>query len=264
MSRLEYLFRVISYSFESGSTNNKLIEVKMKLKIGIMIFLLFSMTVNSIFSSGNSEIKDEAADMNSVSMSGKVENGLRVIPVELSGENIILDVYRGDYIVIKVSDGKSHHLVIPSLEVDNQIPVPEDEKPYIKMKETGSIAFFLDDISGTINIINFDGPRYWELSTQEGADLIKDIDPFILDVRTEGEYKEGHLEEAFLLPVQILEQEIGLIDEYKDRDILIYCRSGNRSTVASKILLDAGFTNVYNLRYGINGWSSEGLPIVVE
>ncbi len=112
--------------------------------------------------------------------------------------------------------------------------------------------------------VDFEGLGYWELSSDEGADLIKNIDPFILDVRTKGEYLEGHLEDAYLLPVQILEREIGLIEKYKDQDILIYCRSGNRSTAASKILLDAGFTNVYNLRYGINEWTAKGYPVVVE
>ena len=113
-----------------------------------------------------------------------------------------------------------------------------------------------------ITVLDFQGSRYWEVTSLEGSDLIKNIGPFILDVRTEGEYQQGHLEEAFLLPVQVLEKEIGLIEKYKDQDILIYCRSGNRSTVASKILLDAGFTNVYNLRYGTSGWISEGYPVV--
>jgi rhodanese-related sulfurtransferase len=112
--------------------------------------------------------------------------------------------------------------------------------------------------------VDFEGPGYWELSSDEAADLIKNINPFILDVRTKGEYLKGHLEGAYLLPVQILEREIELIEKYKDQDILIYCRSGNRSTVASKILLDSGFTNVYNLRYGINEWIAKGYPVVVE
>lgn len=112
--------------------------------------------------------------------------------------------------------------------------------------------------------VDIEGPGYWELSSDEADDLIKNINPFILDVRTKGEYLKGHLEDAYLLPVQILEREIGLIEQYKDQDILIYCRSGNRSTVASKILLNAGFTNVYNLRYGLNEWTAEGYPVVVE
>ena len=106
--------------------------------------------------------------------------------------------------------------------------------------------------------------RYWEVNSKEGADLIKNSEPFILDVRTDAEYAEGHLQDSYLLPVQVLSEQISLIEKYKDQDILIYCRSGNRSTVASKILLDAGFTNIYNLRYGIKGWIADGYSVVLE
>lgn len=237
----------------------------MNRQITILILLFISLAVQNVFGLGNNESKNTEAELNlNTAMSGTVENGLRIIPVKTDGEDILLTVYRGDYIVINSNDGKSHNLVIPSLDVDRQIPVSENEKPYIKMKETGDIEFSIDDIKGVIRVIDFEGPRYWELTSAQGADLIKNINPFILDVRTKGEYLEGHLEDAYLLPVQILEREIGSIEKYKDQDILIYCRSGNRSTVASKILLDAGFTNIYNLRYGISGWSSEGYSVVVE
>ncbi len=219
-----------------------------------------------MFGFGNPEIK-ESNDMNNsgtASVSGSMENGLRVLPLNIDDKDVTYTVYRGDYIVFIVNDGAPHQLVIPALDINNQIPVPENEKPYIKMKETGVIEFSIDDSQGLIEVIDYNGPRYWEVTSKEGADLINNINPFILDVRTEGEYLQGHLENSFLLPVQVLENEIGLIEKYKEQDILIYCRSGNRSTVASKILLDAGFTNVYNLRYGISGWESDGYNIVVE
>lgn len=238
----------------------------MNRQIKIIMTLLLFISIQSIFGSGKHEIK-ESDDMNNsetISVSGFMENGLRVLPFNLDNKDVTYTVYRGDYIVFKINEEASHQLVIPSLDIDNQIPVPENEKPYIKMKETGVIDFSIDDSKGLIKVIDFEGPRYWEVTSKEGADLIANIDPFILDVRTEGEYLQGHLENSFLLPVQILEDEIGSIEKYKDQDILIYCRSGNRSTVAAKILLDAGFTNVYNLRYGITEWISNGYDVVVE
>ncbi|MCK5153684.1 MAG: rhodanese-like domain-containing protein [Spirochaetales bacterium] len=238
----------------------------MNIKMKIILSLLLYISVQSIFGSGKPEIK-ESEDMNSngtVSVSGFMENGLRVLSANIDKKELTYTVYRGDYIVFKTSEGLSHRLIIPSLDIDKQIPVPENEKPYIKMKESGVLEFSIDELKGFIKVIDFQGPRYWEVTSKEGADLIKNINPFILDVRTEGEYQQGHLENSFLLPVQVLEDEIGLIEKYKDQDIFIYCRSGNRSTVASKILLDAGFTTVYNLRYGISGWTAEGYPVVVE
>ena len=53
-----------------------------------------------------------------------------------------------------------------------------------------------------------------------------------------------------------------VLDEVKARPLLVYCRSGNRSTVAAKLLIDAGFNDVINLRHGIVEWEREGLPIV--
>ena len=66
----------------------------------------------------------------------------------------------------------------------------------------------------------------------------------VIDVRTEAEWNTGHLEGAFLIEWQdILELSS---DIPKDEEIYLYCRSGNRSGKATKILLDAGYTNAKN------------------
>jgi rhodanese-related sulfurtransferase len=50
--------------------------------------------------------------------------------------------------------------------------------------------------------------------------------------------------------------------ELSDEPILIYCATGNRSTVASKLLIDKGFTRIFNLRHGIVDWVRNKYPIV--
>ena len=66
----------------------------------------------------------------------------------------------------------------------------------------------------------------------------------IIDVRTEAEWNTGHLEGAFHIEWQdILELSS---DIPKDEEIYLYCRSGNRSGKATKILLDAGYVNAKN------------------
>ncbi len=235
--------------------------MKKKIIITISIIILFSFGAIIAYSMGSREEKNENPKP---SVSGTVENGLRILPVRVGAGDISLTVFRGDYIVLKTEDGKSHRLVIPSLNYDSQIPVPEKEKPYIKMKVSGNIEFTVDDTKGIIKVIDFGGVNYQEVSSAEADALIKNIDPFILDVRTIGEYEEGHLENSFLLPVQVLKKEIAKIAEYNDQPILIYCRSGNRSTVASKILLDAGFTSIYNLRDGMKGWEADGFPVITD
>lgn len=76
----------------------------------------------------------------------------------------------------------------------------------------------------------------------------------LLDVRTPEEYQEGHLPGAILIPVQVLETQIEQIAEYKDRPVIVYCRSGNRSRTASRILADHGFTLIYDMDGGIRKW----------
>lgn len=84
---------------------------------------------------------------------------------------------------------------------------------------------------------------------------------FLLDVRTPGEYTDTHIPGAELIPLQELEARIEEIADYKDKPLLVYCRSGNRSRTAAQILRNQGFTEIYNLNRGIGEWISTGLPV---
>ena len=81
-------------------------------------------------------------------------------------------------------------------------------------------------------------------------------------MRTGGEFAGGHLEGAVLIPVQELARRGGELAAHKQDPVLIYCATGNRSTVAAKMLVDAGFEQVINVRRGIKEWMREGLPVV--
>lgn len=86
----------------------------------------------------------------------------------------------------------------------------------------------------------------------------------ILDVRNQIEYDDGHLENSLLIPVTELESRIDELTQYSDRDIIVYCRSGVRSSQASTILDSNNFTKVFNVHGGINAWESAGYPIIPE
>jgi rhodanese-related sulfurtransferase len=78
----------------------------------------------------------------------------------------------------------------------------------------------------------------------------------LLDVRTQEEYDEGHIEGAILLPYDtITASSIGLPAD-KASAVIVYCRSGRRSAIAAETLLSLGFTNVYDLG-GIQSWPYE-------
>jgi rhodanese-related sulfurtransferase/cbb3-type cytochrome oxidase subunit 3 len=86
----------------------------------------------------------------------------------------------------------------------------------------------------------------------------------ILDVRTQSEYDEGHLENAVLIPLTELESRIDEILPYKDTEIIVYCKVGGRSAQASSILDSNNFTKVFNVQGGITAWESAGYPIIHE
>jgi rhodanese-related sulfurtransferase len=84
----------------------------------------------------------------------------------------------------------------------------------------------------------------------------------ILDVRTPGEFAEGFIEGAQMIDFQSgnFETEIGTLD--KDLTYAVYCRSGNRSGQAVKVMQDAGFLNLFNLEGGVIDWANQGMPLV--
>lgn len=79
----------------------------------------------------------------------------------------------------------------------------------------------------------------------------------ILDVRTKEEFSEWHLKNAVNIPVQELEGRLDELEKYKDFEIIVYCKGGVRSKMASEILVKNGFKYVYNLSGGINEWKKQ-------
>ena len=98
------------------------------------------------------------------------------------------------------------------------------------------------------------------------SDLIakhkNNADFIILDVRTPQEFNNGHIEKAILLDFysKTYTDEFKRLD--KSKIYLIYCRSGNRSGKTLDLIKNMGFSRVYNMGQGINGWRSMGFPIV--
>jgi rhodanese-related sulfurtransferase len=172
-------------------------------------------------------------------------------------------VYRGDYIKFDITDVTGDaELKIPSLSINQSLNPDLQNAQYFKMKEIGLYPFTLGSITGQIEVVEYDKPQYRTLTANEAANLIRDQSPLILDVRTPQEYSSGRIENSFLIPVQELQTRYAELSEYKNDDIFVYCATGNRSTVAAKILIDNGFTRIHNLRYGIYEWAKNGLPVI--
>ncbi len=102
------------------------------------------------------------------------------------------------------------------------------------------------------------------MNVSEFSEKISEPGIVLLDVRTPGEFAEGFIEGAQLIDFQSgnFENEIAALD--KNATYAVYCRSGNRSGQAVKVMHDAGFHNVYNLNGGVIDWTNAGLPLVTN
>lgn len=80
----------------------------------------------------------------------------------------------------------------------------------------------------------------------------------LVDVRTPQEFNSGYIEGAVNIPLQNLTQRLDEIPA--DQPVVLYCRSGNRSSTAARMLTNAGYDQVYDLG-GVIDWQAQGLPL---
>ena len=101
------------------------------------------------------------------------------------------------------------------------------------------------------------GPVYQRITASQAKAMMAEGEPYILlDVRTEEEFSEKHIPGAILIPdFEIATRAEAELSD-KDALILVYCRSGRRSVDAAKVLVEMGFTNVYDFG-GILDWPYE-------
>lgn len=102
-----------------------------------------------------------------------------------------------------------------------------------------------------------DKKGYNIISAQEAKEIMDtNKTACVLDVRTLDEYNMGHIPNSICIPLDDIEDKVELIIPDKNKCILVYCRSGVRSRVASNKLLDMGYTNIDDFG-GINSWPYE-------
>ncbi len=129
------------------------------------------------------------------------------------------------------------------------------------MKKFCSVAFvcfiLLAALSGCVTTTKPpEKAQYTDITVQQAKDMIDRGEVFIMDVRTQEEYDAGHIKGSTLIPVQELDKALNKIP--RDKKILVYCRTGHRSVQASEILVNNGFTQVYNMKGGIVEWANSG------
>lgn len=228
----------------------------------IAALTLFSLILLSMGLLAGCQGSPDTAPADSAEVSGAIEGGLRVLTIDPAAADQHFTIYRGDYVRFQLTTGEAFTIEIPARETTKSYPVSGEDKPYVKFPAAGSFPFTVGETSGVIEALEFQAASYREVKGLEAAEVIANLDPVILDVRSKREFDGGHIEGAILIPVQEIQRRHGELAAHKDEPVFIYCRSGNRSTVAAKVLIDAGFQQIINLRPGIKDWVKSGLPVV--
>jgi len=104
-------------------------------------------------------------------------------------------------------------------------------------------------------------PATKNVGVDEFAKLRENKGAVVLDVRTEKEYKAGHIPNAKLIDIGSpdFEEKIGKLD--KSKTYIVHCAAGGRSARACKKMETLGFTNLVNLSSGFKGWEKAGKPV---
>ncbi len=101
-------------------------------------------------------------------------------------------------------------------------------------------------------------PDPLEITVSEAHDLVQGGTAVLIDVREPNEWTAGHAHPAKHVPLGALSLRLGQLP--RDREILVICRSGNRSLVGARLLTNAGF-KARSVAGGTLAWARNGLPL---
>ncbi len=99
------------------------------------------------------------------------------------------------------------------------------------------------------------------LGTLEATRLMNQPQTLVLDIRDGKDFAAGHLPRARHIPMGELEKRSGEIQKFRDKPVLVTCRNGNRSAGAARELKKLGFSNVFQLKGGLQAWEQASLPV---
>jgi rhodanese-related sulfurtransferase len=100
-----------------------------------------------------------------------------------------------------------------------------------------------------------------EIGTLEATRLMNQGPTLVLDIRDGTDFATGHLPKARHIPLKELSKRVDEIGKYKDKPVIVTCKTGTRSGAATRFLKQAGFTTVYQLKGGLAAWQQASLPV---
>ena len=120
-----------------------------------------------------------------------------------------------------------------------------------------AVLLILNEMSGVVT-----GEK--RLSPPEAVRLINDAQALVVDVRPPADFKKGHILNALNLPQTKLGERIGELGKDTARPIVVYCALGSVSAQAAHTLKKAGYSQVFPLKGGLNGWLAASLPVTTR
>lgn len=103
--------------------------------------------------------------------------------------------------------------------------------------------------------------KYQQVNTTQAVQILNQDTAVIIDVREDSEVRNGKIKGAKHIPLAQIKTRLVELESAKTKPVLVYCRSGSRSSHACALLSKAGFENVSNLAGGITAWESANLPV---
>ena len=101
-----------------------------------------------------------------------------------------------------------------------------------------------------------------KLSPMDATQLINREDAVVLDVRSDGEFNQGHIVNSVNIPQKSVQDQLSKLEKYRSRPIITACRTGQIAQGVGSVLRKNGFEQVYNLAGGLVAWEGANLPLV--
>ncbi|MDP8163166.1 rhodanese-like domain-containing protein [Pasteurella skyensis] len=125
------------------------------------------------------------------------------------------------------------------------------------------VAWFGLFIALMVNIYQGLTSKFKIIANAEATRLINKEDGVVLDLRSDDDFKAGHIIDSLhLLPSDIKNKNIHRIEKYKTKPIILVDGNGMTSNSSAKLLIEQGFEKVYVLKEGMNAWRAEKLPLI--
>jgi rhodanese-related sulfurtransferase len=99
------------------------------------------------------------------------------------------------------------------------------------------------------------------LSAAQAVRLMNQGGALVIDLRSKDSFDAGHIVDARNVLAATLESQADSLKKWRDKNVITYCDNGSNGANAARTLMKLGFTKVFNLQGGLNGWVKDNLPL---